>query len=266
MGKRIRAQRVGRGSPTYKTPPVRFADIKIPDWPETKGGVVKGTVIDIVHEPGRYAPLALVKFVRQDGTTEKIWMIASEGIHTGKTIEIGDLATIDIGNVLPLAKIPEGIPINNVEIRPYDGGKIAKAAGTYAIIRSQIPAKAQTEIELPGKKRITLKSNCRAQIGIVAAAGKNEKPLVKAGAAYHKWKVKAHKWPRTRGVAMKGLEGTTQKTPPAPPMHATTRTVGAVTRSLGSQNLYPDMLLLVGKWVPLRLEGQVRGRSRRSWA
>ncbi|MGQ4891963.1 MAG: 50S ribosomal protein L2 [Candidatus Njordarchaeia archaeon] len=206
MGKRIRVQRIGRGTQNFRTPPVRFAKVKIPDWPETRGGAVKGTVIDIVHEPGRYAPLALVKFVRATGEIEKIWMIASEGIRTGQTIEIGDTASLEIGNVLPLAKIPEGVPINNVEIRPYDGGKIARAAGTYAIIRSQIPAKGRTEIELPGKKRIMLKSNCRAQIGIVAGAGKDEKPLVKAGAAYHKWKVKAHIWPRTRGVAMNAVD------------------------------------------------------------
>ncbi len=206
MGKRIRVQRLGRGSPKFRTPPVRFAEIKLPDWPETRGNVIKGTVIDIIHEPGRYAPLALVKFVKQNGEIEKKWLIASEGLKTGQTIEIGDTATINIGNVLPLAKIPEGIPINNVEIHPYDGGKIARTAGTYAIIRSQIPAKNQTEIELPGKKRITLNSNCRAQIGIVAGAGKNEKPLIKAGAAYHKWKTKAHIWPRTRGVAMNAVD------------------------------------------------------------
>lgn len=206
MGKRIRVQRIGRGSPNFRTPPVRFAEVKFPDWPETRGGSIKGTVIDIVHEPGRYAPLALVKFVRENGKIEKIWMIATEGMRTGQTIEIGDTAPIDIGNVLPLAKIPEGIPISNVEIHPYDGGKIARAAGTFAMIRSQIPAKGLTEIELPGKKRIQLNSNCRAQIGIVAGAGKDEKPLVKAGAAYYKWKVKAHIWPRTRGVAMNAAD------------------------------------------------------------
>ena len=203
MGKRIRAQRVGRGTHTFRAPPnIRIGDIKIPDWPETFTDSVKGEVIEIYKEPGRYAPLALVKFTRKNGQTEKTWIIAPEGLYTGKTIEIGETATIDIGNALPLRKIPEGTPVYNIEITPGDGGKIARAAGTYATILTHHPAKQQTELELPGKRTIKINWNSRAQIGIVAGTGKDELPLVKAGNAYHKWKRKAHKWPRTRGVAM----------------------------------------------------------------
>jgi len=243
MGKRIRAQRIGRGSPTFRTPPVRFATVKIPNWHEMKGGVVKGEVLDIVHEPGRYAPLALVKFYRADGTTEKIWMLATEGLMTGQIVEIGDMAKIKIGNITQLGRIPEGTPVCNIEKHPYDGGKMARAAGTFALIRAQYPGQGKTEIELPGKKRIQLSSECRAQIGIVAGAGKDEKPLVKAGAAFYKWKVKAHIWPRTRGVAMKGVE-----VRPLPPLTLLiTPLVGAATRSLVNQNRYQETLLPVGK-------------------
>lgn len=207
MGKRIRAQRVGRGTHVYRAPPnIRIADVKLPDWPETFTNVVRGEVIELYKEPGRYAPLALVKFQRENKRIEKIWMIAPEGLYTGKIIEIGETASIDIGNALPLRRIPEGIPVYNIEITPGDGGKIARAAGMYATIVTHHSAKQQTELELPGRRIIRVNWNSRAQIGIVAGTGKDELPLVKAGNAYHKWKRKAHKWPRTRGVAMKGRE------------------------------------------------------------
>ena len=206
MGKRIRAQRIGRGSSVYRAPPLtRVADVKIPDWPEAMKDVVRGTVIKLYKEPGRYAPLALVKFQRANGAIEKIWLIASEGIYTGKEIQIGENATLDIGNALPLRKIPEGIPVYNIEITPGDGGKIARAAGTYAVVRAHIPTTQETEL-LIGKRSIRINWDCRAQIGIAAGTGKDELPLVKAGNAYHKWKVKAHKWPRTRGVAMNAVD------------------------------------------------------------
>ncbi|RLE67421.1 MAG: 50S ribosomal protein L2 [Thermoprotei archaeon] len=206
MGKRIRAQRIGRGTSLYRPPPnIKVADIKLPDWPETFTDVIKGTVIQLYKEPGRYAPLALVKFQHKD-KIEKVWLIAAEGIYTGKEIQIGENAEIDIGNALPLRKIPEGTPVYNIEIAPGDGGKIARAAGTYGTILSHHPARKETEIELPGKRKIRINWNSRAQIGIVAGTGKDELPLVKAGNAYHKWKRKSRKWPRTRGVAMNAVD------------------------------------------------------------
>lgn len=221
MGKRIRAQRIGRGSPTYRAPPnVRVADVRIPDWPEMKNGHVTGVVLKLYKEPGRYAPLALVKFYRADGSTEKVWMIASEGVYTGKEIEMGETAKIDVGNVVPLRRVPEGIPVFNIEIRPGDGGKIARAAGMYAIVRGHLESKELTEIELPGKRILRINWDSRAQIGIAAGTGKDELPLVKAGKAYHKWKVKARKWPRTRGVAMNACDhpfgGGRQQSPGGP--------------------------------------------------
>ena len=267
MGKRIRAQRIGRGSPLYRAPPnVRIADIKLPDWPETFTDVVKGTVIELYKEPGRYAPLALVKFQRNNGMIEKIWLIAAEGIYTGKEIQIGENAEIDIGNALPLRKIPEGLPVYNIEITPGDGGKIARAAGMYATILAHHPAKEETELELPGKRTIKINWNCRAQIGIVAGTGKDELPLVKAGNAYHKWKVKAHKWPRTRGVAMKEWRlppNTFMAAAVTPSAPVIIRSVVAGIRSLVSLRVFLGMHLRVGRLDLLRLEEQGVGRSRR---
>jgi|GEM_PF-59445 len=258
MGKRIRAQRIGRGSSVYRAPPgIRVADVKIPDWPEAMHDVVKGTVLKLYKEPGRYAPLALVKFVRANGEMEKIWLIAPEGLYTGKEIQIGENAEIDIGNALPLRKIPEGTPVYNIEIRPGDGGKIARAAGTYAIIRAHHAHLEQTELELPGKRIIRINWDCRAQIGIVAGTGKDELPLVKAGNAYHKWRVKAHKWPRTRGVAMKGRESHyTLVGAPVPSVPVTTPLEAGEIRALASQRVFHDMPHLVGK-LELLLLGEL---------
>ncbi len=266
MGKRIRAQRIGRGSSVYISPKLhKLGDIQLPTWPESYSDVIKGTVLEIKHESGRTAPLALVKFVKPNGEIKKIWMIANEGIYTGKEIQVGPLAKLDIGNVLPLGKIPEGIPVSNIEITPGDGGKIARAAGMYAIIRSHDRAAGKTEIELPGKRRITLNSKCRAQIGIIAGAGMEELPLVKAGNAYYKWKVRGRKWPRTRGVAMKGsrllpkIIGVIER---IPSMLLITPLVADVIRNQESLRLYLGMLRQEEKLAPLQQREQENVRSK----
>jgi len=61
-------------------------------------------------------------------------------------------------------------------------------------------------VVLPSGKQKMIPLDARATIGVVAGGGRLEKPLLKAGNAYHKWKVKAHKWPRTRGVAMNPVD------------------------------------------------------------
>ncbi len=207
MGKRIRAQRYGRGkSPNFRAPPnIRFGPARLPDWEESLKDVVKGRVVAIKHEPGRQAPLMLVRFVRKDGSIEMRWLIAAEGVYVGKTIEIGPNAEIDVGNAVPLWRLPEGFFVYNIEKIPGDGGRFMRAAGCYAVIKAHLE-EGLTELELPNKRSIRVPSNCRAQIGVVAGGGVTELPLVKAGNAYHKWSRKAHIWPRTRGVAMNAVD------------------------------------------------------------
>jgi len=133
----------------------------------------------------------------------EFWVPAAEGMYVGQLIEIGPDAKPVNGNILPVGKVPEGAQICNVEIRPGDGGKLARAPGTYAVVLGRSGNK--TIIQLPSGKIREVPNEARAMIGVIAGGGRLEKPLLKAGAAYHKWKVKAHKWPRVRGVAMNAV-------------------------------------------------------------
>lgn len=207
MGKKLRAQRYGRGTGPYRAPPnIHIAPASIPDWPETmKEGKVVGVVEDIVHDPGRYVPIAIIK-VWRNNRVHRIYLPSVEGLYVGKKIEIGIDASLDLGNVLPIGKIPEGFYVSNIEKVFGDGGKIARASGTYALIRAHDRKNGLTEIVLPSKKVIRIDSRNRCQVGIIAGGGREELPLVKAGNAYHKWKRKPRKWPRTRGTAMNPVD------------------------------------------------------------
>jgi large subunit ribosomal protein L2 len=88
----------------------------------------------------------------------------------------------------------------DLELRPGDGGKIAKSSGAYATV---VTHTAQgTIIKLPSGKSRYLDDGCRATIGVVSGAGRTEKPFLKAGLMFHLMKAKGHKYPRTRGRAM----------------------------------------------------------------
>ncbi len=195
MGRRILVQRRGRGvSKTFLAPSFNYvADVK---YPPIQRGSLKGKVIDIVDDPGRTAPLALVKF---DGSSEKWYFIASEGVKTNDTIKVGEGASIKIGNVLFLKDIPEGTPVFNIEVVPGDGGKLVRASGGYAIVLSKDADKVT--IQLPSRKIKSLNPNCRATIGIVAGGERPKKPFVKAGNKWHAMKARGKKYPKTRAKA-----------------------------------------------------------------
>ena len=202
MGKRLLQQRAGKGSPTFRSPshlrvaPAKYpADLEIP----SEQGYVIGYVKEIVHDPGRWTPLAHI--VLENGI--EFYNIAVEGLSVGSKIFIGEKAPVALGSILPLKSIPEGTKISNIEILPRDGGKLARTAGSYAILIGKSEDKAI--IQLPSGKTKEVSIEARATIGVPAGAGRIEKPLLKAGASYHKWKVKARKWPRVRGVAMNAV-------------------------------------------------------------
>uniref|UniRef100_A0A0D3E3D1 Large ribosomal subunit protein uL2 C-terminal domain-containing protein n=1 Tax=Brassica oleracea var. oleracea TaxID=109376 RepID=A0A0D3E3D1_BRAOL len=102
----------------------------------------------------------------------------------------GKKATLVVGNVLPLRAIPEGAVVCNVEHHVGDRGVLARASGDCAIVISHNPDNDTT----------------RAMIGQVAGGGRTEKPMLKAGNAYHKYRVKRNSWPKVRGVAMNPVE------------------------------------------------------------
>ena len=111
-------------------------------------------------------------------------------------------ATLSIGNCLPLSALPEGTIICNVEEKSGDRGKIARASGGYATVVAHNPDAKITRIKLPSGIKKSVPSFNRAMIGIVAGGGRVDKPIMKAGRAYHKYKAKRNCWPRVRGVAM----------------------------------------------------------------
>jgi large subunit ribosomal protein L8e len=208
MGKVIRPQRKGKGSVFTSHTRRRIGPVKMHklDYAE-RHGYIKGVVRDIVHEAGRGAPVAKVEFKNAyTYKTDKILMTAPEGMHTGQFIFQGKKAKIAIGNVLPLSEIPEGTSICNIESHAGDRGTMVRASGDYAIVVSQDQDKGVTRIRLPSGSKKTLISKCRAMIGIVAGGGRTDKPMLKAGRAWHKFRVKRNSWPSVRGVAMNPVE------------------------------------------------------------
>lgn len=198
MGKRILVQRRGRGSPTFRASThKRVAPAKYPNLSKNIANkVLKGQILELVHDPGRGAPLAHIELE----TGERYYTIAVEGIHEGQIIEVGGKASVRIGNVLPVGLIPEGTTICNIELLPGDGGKLVRSSGAYATITSHTPE--GTIVSLPSGKTRYINDSCLATIGIVAASGRTEKPFIKAGAKFHWMMAKGHKYPRVRGRAM----------------------------------------------------------------
>jgi large subunit ribosomal protein L2 len=194
MGKRIIAQTRGKGTPTYMAPSHKYkADLKHLKFAEQ---VIRARVVDIDHDPARNAPIALVKLPNG----EKTYILATEGMGIGDTVEAGDAVDFKPGNTTFLRNIPEGTPICNIESQPLDGGKFARASGTFALLVSH--EENRTLVQMPSGQLKWFNPNCRATIGVVAGGGRIDKQFVKAGKKYHKLKGKAAKWPRVRGVAM----------------------------------------------------------------
>jgi len=200
MGKRIRVQRRGRGGSTFKASThKRIAPAQYPLTMTTKEyfeGAIQGVIEELLHDPGRGTPLGLIRF----GNGEKCYTVVPEGVHVGQQIQIGGRASVEVGNILPIGKIPEGTMICNIELRPGDGGKIAKSSGTYAIV---VGHTAQgTIVKLPSGKTKYVSDYCRATIGVASGAGRTEKPFLRAGAKFHLMRARGRKYPRTRGRAM----------------------------------------------------------------
>jgi large subunit ribosomal protein L2 len=196
MGRRILVQRKGRGTTQWRSPShKKIAPARHPKWAPDKTYV--GTIMNLIHEAGRGAPLASVRY---EGETKLHYMVASEGAQVGQIIECGENARLENGNTLMLEYIHEGTPVYNIEGSPGDGGKYVKASGLTATIVSIDKTKAM--VRLPSGAQKAFSPRCRATIGIVAGGGRSEKPFLKAGTVWHACQGKARKWPVVRGAAM----------------------------------------------------------------
>ncbi len=202
MGKRIIAQRRGRGTQTYRSPSHKFVGAvsnRAYDNFE-KEGVIAGRVLDIINCPGHSAPLIEVEF--EGG--ERILALAPLGLNTNKIVYSGKKAGVDLGNTVPLSAIPIGTQIHNVENQVGDGGKFVKTAGSFARVIAKSDKKVT--IQFKTKKTKIIDSNCRATIGIVAGGGRKDKPILKAGKKVKIMKGKNKLFPKTSGVAMNAVD------------------------------------------------------------
>jgi len=199
MGKRIISQNRGKGTPTYRAPSHKYK-AKLRHIATDTEDTIYAEVIEIVHDPARSAPIGRV---RLDSQEERLILIP-EGVAVGQKIACGISAPIEGGNTLPLREIPEGVLICNIENKPGDGGQLTRSSGVYSVLVAHDAKK--TVVQLPSGQMKWLSPRCRATIGVVAGAGRTDKPYVKAGKKYHKLKTRAAKYPRVRGVAMNAVD------------------------------------------------------------
>lgn len=149
---------------------------RVIDFVRNKDGV-KGTVASIEYDPNRSSNIALIKYA--DG--EKRYIIAPKGLKVGMEIESGEKADIKVGNALPLANIPEGTMVHNVELKPGKGGQLARSAGSSVQILGR--EGKYTLLRLTSGEVRKVLSTCRATIGEV---GNEDHELVNLGKAGRK--------------------------------------------------------------------------------
>lgn len=152
---------------------------------------VPGTVKTIEYDPNRSAHIALVQY--EDG--EKRYIVAPQGLSVGDVVSSGPSADIKPGNALPLANIPTGSFIHNVELYPGKGAQLARSAGTMAQLMGKENNLAM--IRLPSGEMRYVPLNCMATIGQVGNVEHENVKLGKAGRKRHMgWR------PTVRGSVM----------------------------------------------------------------
>ena len=151
---------------------------RVIDFKRNKDGVV-GTVVSIEYDPNRSANIALISYT--DG--EKRYIIAPKGIKVGNKIESGDNVDIKVGNSCPLANIPEGTLVHNVELKAGKGAQMARSAGSSVQILGR--EGKYTLLRLSSGEVRKVLSTCRATIGEVGNADYELVSLGKAGRKRH---------------------------------------------------------------------------------
>ncbi len=167
---------------------------RIIDWKRDKDGI-PARVVSIEYDPNRTARIALLVYA--DG--EKRYIIAPLGLKVGDILMSGPEADIRVGNALPLADIPVGTVVHNVELEPGKGAQLVRAAGTSA----QLMAKEgdYATLRLPSGEMRMVHIRCRATIGQVGNVEHGNIKLGKAGRKRHMgWR------PEVRGSAMNPVD------------------------------------------------------------
>ena len=189
MGKNLRQQRRGKGSPIYSVPSFRYpGKINYANLPEGEGKVV-----DIMHSPGRRTPAAVVDF-----NGKKRLLLPAEGVFVGQT-----LSGIENGSIVKLSSVAEGTKIFNIELHPGDGGKLCRASGAFATVVSKTDNNCT--LLMPSREKKVISTDCRATVGILAASGRTEKPFMKAGTRHYAKKALGKQYPHVAGVSMNAV-------------------------------------------------------------
>ena len=166
---------------------------RIIDFKRRKLGTA--TVERLEYDPNRSAFIALLKY--QDGTLS--YILAPQRIQAGDTVEAGEKADIKPGNALPLANIPVGTIVHNIEMKMGSGGQIARSAGAYCQIIGRDQGMAQLRLS-SGEMRV-VRADCWATIGAVSNADHQNRQIGKAGR--NRWRGIR---PQTRGEAMNPVD------------------------------------------------------------
>jgi large subunit ribosomal protein L2 len=194
LGKRTLVRRRGKAGKQFRAITVgKIAPAKYPNFKSHERH--SGTVIDIVHERGRDAPLAKIRF--DNGTLS--YVPAPEGTSVGSNVELGSGTTAAARNILSLESIPDGTLICNIEKNFGDGGKLIKSAGSSALVFAH--GSEGVTIKFPSGKFLTVNPKCRAMIGTIAGAGRKEKPFLKAGNRAKYMQAHGRLYPTVRGIA-----------------------------------------------------------------
>ena len=113
-------------------------------------------------------------------------------MKTGQFVDTKRDALMHVGHMT------EGTIVCNLEEKTGDRGKLARASGNYATVIAHNPDTHRTRVKLPSGSKKVIPSANRAMIGLVAGGGRIDKPILKAGRAYHKYKVKRNCWPKVK--------------------------------------------------------------------
>ncbi len=156
---------------------------------------VPAMVVRLEYDPNRTAFIALIEY--EGG--EQSYILAPQRLSVGDTVISGEKADIKPGNAMPLASIPVGTIVHNVELKPGKGGQIARAAGTYVQLVGRDAGYALLRLG-SGEVRM-VRAECMASIGAVSNADQSNTSLGKAGR--NRW---LGKRPSVRGVAMNPID------------------------------------------------------------
>ncbi|MBN97998.1 MAG: 50S ribosomal protein L2, partial [Gemmatimonadetes bacterium] len=164
------------------------------DFKRDKIGI-PGKVATIEYDPNRSAFIALITY--SDG--EKRYILAPQGLQVGASVMAGPDAPIQVGNSLPLSRIPLGSAVHNVELNPGRGGQMARSAGVAVQLLARAEGRAQ--LRLPSGETREVRDECSATLGQVGNLEHGNIVLGKAGRS--RW---LGRRPKVRGVVMNPVD------------------------------------------------------------